>query len=260
MLSQKIVIIIIIVVTVAAISYFAYKRIIQIESEYANVNSKLSDLSNKLQVYNFNDTAQITKLANDVQQALTKLNGGNIVGSIVAYAGTNIPQNYMICDGNELLISEYSDLFVAIGNTFNKLTTDSSLYFNLPDLRSIFIRGHDATNGQRIFGSMQPCQTALPKNTQFRTNVGGNHTHTLTSAGDHQHTTSFNTTSFNGANDVRTLTVPNYNGVLTYPTNVAGAHIHSMDAQGAHSHIVDTGGDSETCPYNITLNYIIRVK
>ena len=80
------------------------------------------------------------------------------IGTVICFAGINIPSNYMLCDGTKLLISEYSDLFKVIGQTFNQSDTDSTLYFNLPDFRGVFLRGLDNGKGKdvgRVLGSYQ---------------------------------------------------------------------------------------------------------
>ncbi len=40
------------------------------------------------------------------------------IGTIVAWAGTWIPKDWMPCDGRELLISQYAALFAIIGTRF----------------------------------------------------------------------------------------------------------------------------------------------
>jgi hypothetical protein len=61
------------------------------------------------------------------------------VGSITAYAGTNIPTGYLNCDGSTVSRTVYADLFTAIGTTWG--AGDGSTTFNIPDLRSATLRG-----------------------------------------------------------------------------------------------------------------------
>lgn len=61
------------------------------------------------------------------------------VGSITAYAGTNIPTGYLNCDGSTVSRTVYADLFSAIGTTWG--AGDGSTTFNIPDLRSATLRG-----------------------------------------------------------------------------------------------------------------------
>ena len=76
------------------------------------------------------------------------------VGSVLPYAGTVIPENYMECDGRYLSRSQYSALFNAIGTTYGA----SGSSFRLPDLRGVFIRGWDHGKGvdkNRALGTFQ---------------------------------------------------------------------------------------------------------
>ena len=63
------------------------------------------------------------------------------VGSVISYAGTTIPQGWLLCDGSAIDRINYSDLFNAIGTSWG--IGDGSATFNLPDLRGQFLRGVD---------------------------------------------------------------------------------------------------------------------
>jgi microcystin-dependent protein len=60
--------------------------------------------------------------------------GGSVpVATILPFAGSVAPEGFMICDGAELLASEYADLFTAIGTIYGVGQAAGS--FKLPDLR-----------------------------------------------------------------------------------------------------------------------------
>jgi microcystin-dependent protein len=61
------------------------------------------------------------------------------VGTILAFAGVNIPSGYLICDGSAISRTTYSNLYNVIGNSWG--TGNNSTTFNLPDLRGQFLRG-----------------------------------------------------------------------------------------------------------------------
>jgi microcystin-dependent protein len=69
-------------------------------------------------------------------------------GMIMMWGGTasNIPLGWLLCDGSLVDVSQYSDLYSAIGNNFGE--TASSSQFYLPDLRGRFIRGVDDGAGR----------------------------------------------------------------------------------------------------------------
>lgn len=66
------------------------------------------------------------------------------VGTIIPYAGTTIPSNYMKCEGQELSRIEYDILFSAIGTTYG--AGDGSTTFNLPNLKGRVITGIDSND------------------------------------------------------------------------------------------------------------------
>ena len=63
-------------------------------------------------------------------------------GSIIIFAGTKGPSGWLLCDGASYSTQTYSSLYGVIGNTYG----GSSGTFNVPDLRSKFVRGAAATN------------------------------------------------------------------------------------------------------------------
>jgi microcystin-dependent protein len=89
---------------------------------------------------------------------LTEINTNNLVqqivealcppGTIVAFAGTNIPSGWLLCDGRGLAQSAYPRLFSAISTNWG--STNLAASFNLPDLRGMFLRG---VNGTRLDGA-----------------------------------------------------------------------------------------------------------
>lgn len=69
------------------------------------------------------------------------------IGSLVSFAGTTIPSGYLLCDGAEVLISAYPELYAAIGNTYNGSEPLIGVAtFRLPDLRGRMAMGADNMN------------------------------------------------------------------------------------------------------------------
>lgn len=66
-------------------------------------------------------------------------------GTIIAGAGANPPNGYLLCDGSTVSRAFYANLFRAINVAWgfgNNATT-----FNIPDLRGMFLRGTDSGRG-----------------------------------------------------------------------------------------------------------------
>jgi len=67
------------------------------------------------------------------------------IGTVLSYAGSIAPTNFMIANGTEISRTTFSALFDIIGTTYG--AGDGSTTFNLPDLRDTFIRGTSANPG-----------------------------------------------------------------------------------------------------------------
>lgn len=78
------------------------------------------------------------------------------VGTIISFAGINPPNGYLLCNGQEILRSEYQSLFDVIGTNYGD--GDGETTFNVPDLRGVFLRGLDNGRGidnERTLGTTQ---------------------------------------------------------------------------------------------------------
>lgn len=69
------------------------------------------------------------------------------IGSLVSFAGNNLPNGYLLCDGAEVLISSYPELYAVIGNTYSgSVPLIGVATFRLPDLRGRMAVGADNMN------------------------------------------------------------------------------------------------------------------
>ncbi|MCD4724492.1 MAG: tail fiber protein [Bacteroidales bacterium] len=161
---------------------------------------------------------------------------------------------------------------------------------NDPDAGSRTASNPGGNTGDNV-GSIQFFASSLPTN-PFSANLAGNHNHTgtISSAGGHNH--SGNTTQsgnhshylekpnggawcwipmnygwglqtsyvlYAGWNSQQLNTNITGNHQHTFTTSTSGNHIHGMtiNNNGSHSHTI-SGGDSETRPVNVYVNYIIK--
>jgi microcystin-dependent protein/cytoskeletal protein CcmA (bactofilin family) len=66
------------------------------------------------------------------------------IGAIMPYAGANVPEGYLLCDGSEVERVKFSLLFDVIGTTYNGSVPLGGVgTFRLPDLRGRFPLGRD---------------------------------------------------------------------------------------------------------------------
>ena len=92
----------------------------------------------------------------DVTGLLAALQQAAPAGTINMVGNSSPPDGWLACEGATVSRTIYSDLYSAIGTTFG--AGDGSTTFNLPDLRSEFVRGWDNGRGVdagRALGSAQ---------------------------------------------------------------------------------------------------------
>lgn len=82
--------------------------------------------------YNFNENAgYIGTYWEKITASSAELEQYYPIGGLVAFAGSEAPNNYLICDGSAVSRSDYAQLFSKIGVTYG--VGDGSTTFNLPN-------------------------------------------------------------------------------------------------------------------------------
>ena len=76
------------------------------------------------------DSAPMTALK--VKQAINALTNAIPIGTILAFAGNDIPEGFLECNGAGISASTYSGLYAVIGNTYG----GDSATFNLPNIQT----------------------------------------------------------------------------------------------------------------------------
>ena len=211
----------------------------------------------------------------------TKLDIPNItpIGGIVLWSGTitNYPTgNWVICNGQALSRTTYSELYAVIGVTYG--SGDGSTTFNVPDLRNVFVIGSASNSGTSITGSTLRSggtkdAALITHNHTGITNFDGSvHTHSGTTGNDSpDHTHNFtrtkinqnsvsgspNTTIVSDSSETATTEGANSNHQHPFSTGNASAdHAHSFTASTEGS-IAATNNNANLPPY-YALFYIIR--
>ena len=137
------------------------------------------------------------------------------------------------CDGSALDKDDvqYEPLHAVLGGIYG---ADGDM-FNVPDLRGYFVTG---AGGKRAVGSRQMYSTGLPKTTPFTTDEYPDHTHTLDGLPTDQHEIDI----------VAGWDMAAWNGDPS-PTSADQGHMHAI-----------SGGDAESRPINVYVDYIIRFR
>ena len=175
-------------------------------------------------------------------------------GTIIPFAGTNIPQGWILCDGNSYSTNGlYSKLYEAIGSVWGSGGAGS---FNVPDLRGRFLRGVDGD-----------ADRDLDKNDRKACNPGGLSGNNVGSVQedairnikgelngvdggrDAAYTWGFKP-GVNGAIEVKAV------GTVYNKYNGAYAAGNGSNASFDASKVVPTGSDNR--PNNVYVNYIIK--
>lgn len=66
-------------------------------------------------------------------------------GSVIPFAGSTAPANWLLCDGSAVSRSTYANLYAVVGITYG--SGDGSTTFNLPDMRGRIPAGKDDMGG-----------------------------------------------------------------------------------------------------------------
>ncbi len=164
------------------------------------------------------------------------------VGSIMSYGGdyfdpsirkSPADNGWLPCDGTSVRVKTHPELYKVIGNIFGKATSEH--FFSLPDLRGVFVIGA----GGVPVGTLAESQTGAPIY-PIQTTVDGNHQHGFANTGN----------AIEGVDGIGFW--GNFLGKAT------GAKLITSTIEG-HTHMI-SGGDKESRPINVNVDFIIRYK
>lgn len=172
----------------------------------------------------------------------------NPTGTILGYGGSSAPSGYVLCDGSAISRTTFANLFAVISTTYG--VGDGSTTFNVPNSQGVFLRGAgtqtiSAVSYTGTRGTTQAQGTKLPTIAFVTGNENSSHTHDNTTA------------EFVGNSNIPSGSQTN----RIWSTNQVGStsRTNTSSTESAnHTHNVASGGDAETQPANISVNYIIK--
>jgi microcystin-dependent protein len=186
--------------------------------------------------------------------------GGIPPGSIIPFAGPkeNIPDGWLLCDGRELDRTQYHHLYSAIGDAWGN--GDGATTFDLPDLRSMFLRGvsHGRTRDpdRNNRGTNRTGGNTNDKVGSIQAEDFKRHTHTgqTNNDGAHEHGIWYSSGS-------ATPGAPRDVVELRRVTKTRDDYFKTSDSFSNHRHrfTTDGTGGNETRPDNAYVNYIIKL-
>lgn len=191
-------------------------------------------------------------------------------GMIIAWADTQAtpPTGWLFCDGSLKSRSDYSDLFNAVGHTFNGGVDPGSNQFKLPNFVNNYPRGTASSGSAAAPGYYDGSAShAHSFTTAFSINsVTGGHVHNVPvipgqnfnayvdNAGGHAHTINFGANNAgSGLLNTGKQTTPDASTAQSHTHPTSGAAASSTD--GAHSHDASLGSmnsNAHTHTVNVT--------
>ncbi len=181
------------------------------------------------------------------------------VGAILPFGGSlsNVPDGWLPCNGSSVLISNYPQLYAAIGNAWGH----SGTHFNLPDLRGLFLRGVDHGRGQDPDrggrGHMKSGGNSGDNVGSYQSYTYQSHSHGASATQEH-HRHSYTDTYYRENDDK--LTQQNVDGShSTDADNEDWNKTRNTDYQTPSISVTVThSGGNETRPRNANVEFIIK--
>ena len=162
------------------------------------------------------------------------------VGAVIAYGGElEQNDNWLFCDGRELKCEDYPELFTAIDYMYGGNT--ESRVFKIPDYLGIFLRG--ATRESTVDPDADKRQTQAPSGITVSPREVGS---------VQGYATKLPATHFTGAFAHLPVNSKSSHGE-TQPDNTGPDGSEEINT-------CTTGGDKETRPKNVYVNYYIKAR
>lgn len=193
----------------------------------------------------------------DLNASVTSGGASQLVpsGVIMSFAGATAPTGWLLCNGAAISRTIYGNLFTALGGASSPYGLgDGSTTFNLPNCQGIFISGsgsqtinsitYTKTHGQRQNEATKRPTTAFTTAASSVTGTTGQSDRPVYANNGNkpnQAFSTFNAPGFSSGDNIDNVT----------------AHVHSFTGTAAASSVTG-GGDAETRPANIAMNYIIK--
>jgi len=175
----------------------------------------------------------------------------NPPGVLLPYAGTSAPTGWLLCDGSEYRISEYTVLFQAIGYAFGARTTVTSGFFKVPDMRGRLPLGADNIGGLSA-------NTVTADYADGIGQIGGSETKTINVENLPEHKHNLSGDSGDQYFAIRDVSgTPRDNEAIVYDAPTGLGNGQALPNSGAIISEDDVGQPINAMNPTLTLNYII---
>lgn len=275
------------VVTTTSVSFNGSQNTIQLNTQISDTYYTNAPATTTFQA---NDVLFLNRVGDTKLKQISKNNFVNSmpvvpVGAIFPFAGSAVPNGYLLCDGSEIPIGTYIALYNVIGFTYKSASLlQGRSTFALPDLRGRFPLGRDNMNN----GITVPSKASSEENPVYITTISGTASRVSSATasvigGEYP---SALTASEQGGIDTRKIytenlpshrhTLKSSDGTRYYAVNPngnvqppeLGGYVGKVHAIGENAQFIPVTGDIDTTisqlqqPFNImnpylTINYII---
>lgn len=172
-------------------------------------------------------------------------------GTVIPFAGENVPTGWALCDGSVISREDFAGLYAAIGDAWGN--GDGSTTFHLPDLRGRFLRGTDNSAGR---DPNSITRTSSNSGGNSGDAVGSVQSHDFSQhdhgGGSHQHYTPY--FSDNGFPDGAADRTNSY-----YLMHPARGTDYRWLSNTPNQTVINNEGGAENRPINANVNYIIKL-
>lgn len=212
----------------------------------------------------------------------------NTAGLIVQYVSSTAPGGWLLCQGQEVAIGSYPDLYQAVGTNYGSLTNGSgatgTTHFRVPDLRGRVPVGNQAGAGinsggkgsiaygtsvaARTLGdwtgretvALSTSESALPSHDH--TIGSSSHTHSISGSSSHNHTINSSTFNYKSQSGAGAIIMANTAGpYFSYTTYASPGGSIPAGKSGVTTTQSETGqsgdGHSNVKPC-LAVNFIIK--
>lgn len=217
---------------------------------------KFSNFQLILRIFDNEVSKSYLKIKKNIRELLLRVRRDLFpIGCIQLFAFNEVPDGWLPCDGSELEISVYKELYDKIGNRYGEVENGG---FRIPDLRNQFVRGWNP-EGNRSLGDIQ--ESALQSHghkTKFgNAGMAGNHSH----SSRYRLTSAVSSALMHLKRERKVVGSINTNSRCVTPTVISHRHIISettaIEIVGQKRNTPRT--DVEIRPKNISMLYCIRV-
>ena len=123
----------------------------ELETRVQNIEKKVSSSENEMSLIETEINkvnANIDAVNANVESVGEQVAQWVLIGEVKQYLGATIPDKYLLCNGQEIAIADYPELYAVIGS-LPACQSDTNGMFKVPDLQGRFLQGANGNLGTK---------------------------------------------------------------------------------------------------------------